>query len=83
MFHLPEPARRLSAQILITRPSGWRLGLSHWLIGWLMELEIVFSQSEDGSRLCDHKHLPVGGRVGPEKSDNGSTLTILFSWINL
>ena len=31
-----------------------------------MELEVVFSQSEDGSRLCDHKHLPVGGRGGPE-----------------
>ena len=24
-------------------------------------LRIVFGQSEDGSRLCDHKHLPVGG----------------------
>ena len=41
-------------------------------------LGIVFGQSEDGSRLCDHKHLPVGGRGGP---DNGSTLTILYSWI--
>ena len=29
-------------------------------------LRIVFSPSEDGSRLCDHKHLPVGGRGGPE-----------------
>ena len=29
-------------------------------------LRIVFSQSEDGSRLCDHKHLPVDGRGGPE-----------------
>ena len=29
-------------------------------------LRIVFGQSEDGSRLCIHKHLPVGGRVGPE-----------------
>ena len=62
MYHLPEPARRLSAQILIKRPSilewkneqteiswtsGWRLGLSHWLIGWLMKLEVVFSQSEE------------------------------------
>ena len=29
-------------------------------------LVIVFGQSEDGSRLCDHKHLPVGGSGGPE-----------------
>ena len=41
-------------------------------------LRIVFSKSEDGSRLCDHKHLPVGGRGGPEESDNGSSLTIFF-----
>ena len=29
-------------------------------------LRIVFGQSENGSRLCDHNHLPVGGRGGPE-----------------
>ena len=29
-------------------------------------LRIVFGQSEDGSRLSDHKHLSVGGRGGPE-----------------
>ena len=86
MYHLPEPARRLSAQILIERPSilewkneqteiswtsGW--GLGHWLIG------IVFGQSEDGSRLCDHKHLPVGGTGGPEQSENGSGLKIFLN----
>ena len=29
-------------------------------------LRIVFGQSEDGSRLSDHKHLSVGGRGCPE-----------------
>ena len=29
-------------------------------------LRIFLGQSKDGSRLCDHKHLPVGGRGSPE-----------------
>ena len=42
-------------------------------------LRIVFSQSEDWSRLCDHKHLPVGGTGGPEQSENGSGLKIFLN----
>ena len=42
-------------------------------------LRIVFSQSEDGSRLCDHMHLPVGGTGGPEQSENGSGLKIFLN----
>ena len=43
-------------------------------------LRIVFSQSEDGSRLCDHKHLPVGDMgAGPGQSENGSGLKIFLN----
>ena len=38
---------------------GWGLGLSHWLMKLEVVLRIVYGQSEDGSGLCDHKHLPL------------------------
>ena len=46
---------------------GWACLLVNRLVNEIgSSLRMVFGQSEDGSRLCNQKHLPVVSRGGPK-----------------